>query len=303
MLEFDTGSVVATEFGVGIAVAGQQRDDFYIVPVDTSVQDALREMVEATWHAMQEHTEGPREYEPSEKHATNEHLFLPVGSPMIVPLVDLHNAENLPIDQNCLNDTDLISSISCYFARLTDAQGRRLTALHRAAHFKGIVTKKLIRLFDDTLRMVEDNIFRLDKDFDLIIDSEHLHIWRPLSFEILGNLTPALLAAVQANTAVIREQVPFVDFDSIQHYASKHPRAARYVASIRTQRLAGVDPVKLQQLCQKTNVEVDRDDDGRLVVAERHVLGFLEVLDRRRYEIELIPEDPESFLAASRRKV
>lgn len=304
MLEFDTGNIEVTEFGVGTAVARQQRDDFCLVPVDASVQDVLREMVEATWHAMQEHTEGPRGYEPSEKHAANEYLFLPVGSPMMTaPLIDLHKAENLPTRSEMLNDPDLISSISCYFARLTDAQGRRLTALHRATHFKGIAKKKLARFFDDTLKMVEDNIFRLDKDFDLMIDSEHLHIWRPLSFEILGNLKPALLTAVQANTAAIREQMPFVDFDSIQHYASRHPRAARYVASIRTQALTGVDSVKLQQACQRTGVEVEEDDSGQLMIPERHVLGFLEVLDRRRYEIELIPESHESFLAASRRSL
>lgn len=302
MLEFDTGSVVATEFGVGIAVAGQQRDDFYIVPVDTSVQDALREMVEATWHAMQQHTDS-RQYEPSEKHAANEYRFLPVGDLMAAPLVDLHNAENLQIGSGMLNDTALIPSISCYFARLTDAQDRRLTALHRATHFKGVVTKKLIRLFDNTLKMVEDNIFKLDKDFDLMIDPEHLHIWRPSAFEFLGNLKQALLAEVPANTAAIREQMPFVDFDSIQRYASIHPRAARYVASIRTQALTGMDSVKLQQACQRTGVEVEEDDSGQLMISERHVLGFLEVLDRRRYEIELIPESHESFLAASRRRL
>ena len=305
MLEFDIGNIEVTEFGVGTAVAGQQRDDFCLVPVDASVQDALREMVEATWNAMQEHTEGPREYEPSEKHAANEYLFLPVGSPMMVdaPLIDLHNAENLPTGSEVLNDPDLISSISCYFARLTDAQGRRLTALHRATHFKGVVTKKLIRLFDNALKMVEDNIFKLDKDFDLMIDPERLHIWRPSAFEFLGKLKQALLAEVPANTAAIREQMPFVDFNSIQRYASTHLRAARYVASIRTQALTGVDSVKLQQACQRTGVEVEEDDSGQLMISEQHVLGFLEVLDRRRYEIELIPESHESFLAASRRRL
>lgn len=303
MLEFDTGNIGVTEFGVGTAVAGQQRGDFRLVPVDASVQDALREMVEVTWRAMQRNTEEPRQYEPSEKHAANEYLFLPVGSPMMTaPLIDLHNAENLPTGSEMLNDTDLISSISCYFARLTDAQGRRLTALHRATHFKGIVTKKLIRFFDDALKIIEDNIFKLDKDFDLMIDSKHLHIWRPNAFESLGNLKQALLAAVPTNTAAIRKQMPFVDFGNIEHYASKHPRAARYVASIRTQTLTGVDPVKLQQVCQKTGVEVS-EDNGRLTVAERHILGFLEVLDRRRYEIELIPGSREPFLAASRRKL
>jgi hypothetical protein len=32
-------------------------------------------------------------------------------------------------------------------------------------------------------------------------------------------------------------------------------------------------------------------------------MGLLEVLDRRRYEVELVKDSPERFKAASRRKI
>ena len=40
---------------------------------------ALREMVQATWDAMQRDKDGPAKYEPSEKHGSTEYLYLPLG--------------------------------------------------------------------------------------------------------------------------------------------------------------------------------------------------------------------------------
>ena len=76
-LEFDLGNVTVTEFGVG-------RDDgdgqtFVAVPVDADVQGALREMVQATWDAMQRDEDGPAKYEPSEKHGSTEYLYSAAG--------------------------------------------------------------------------------------------------------------------------------------------------------------------------------------------------------------------------------
>lgn len=64
MLEFDFNQIRTVEFGLG-------RDDgdgrtFCLIAVDVDVQDALQEMAEATWAAMQELTNNPPKYEPSE---------------------------------------------------------------------------------------------------------------------------------------------------------------------------------------------------------------------------------------------
>lgn len=75
-LDFDSTQVKTVEFGVG-------RDDgdgqtFCLLAVDGDVQDALREMAGATWEAMQELTDSPPKYEPSEKHESSEYLHLPL---------------------------------------------------------------------------------------------------------------------------------------------------------------------------------------------------------------------------------
>ena len=299
-LEFDIEQVTTTEFGIG---CGNEDDNFTIVfvPVDGGVQSALREMVEATWQAMQQHTEEPARYEPSEKHASKEYLYLLVNDPMVKLLLDLHEAANLPINA-ALDDP---SAISFYFARLTDNQGRRLTAIRRAVQYKGLLNKKnrLIRLADDTLELVSDTVFKLDNDFDLLIDSEHLHILRPRSFEIIAQLRQVILEAVPRNIQEIQQQLPFVNLSRVEDYASNHPRAAQYLASICAQGWAtNIDKDKLKSLCENTDVGIE-EANGCIAVTDGHVLSFLEVLDRRRYEIELVRDTPERFRAASRSQI
>lgn len=64
-LDFDFQNANTTEFGVGRDDDGDQ--SFELVPVDDEVQDALGEMAEATWRAMQELSDNPARYEPTEK--------------------------------------------------------------------------------------------------------------------------------------------------------------------------------------------------------------------------------------------
>ena len=296
-LEFDIENITTTEFGLGV---GKDDDlQLFSVPVNTKVHSVLRKMVEETWQTMKDVSEEPAQYEPSETYGSKEHLCLEVGNPMVMKLLDIHKSENLPINIDSIKD---LSMLSFYFARLTDNQDRRLTALRRAAQFKGVLKNKFMQLGDDSLTLVEDKIFKLDSDFDLLIDPKHLHILRPSGLESIGDLKQAILDAVSGNIEQVQKKIGFVDFEVIEQYASEHPRAARYLASIRKQNLTGVDPSALKRLCKQTNVEIHEDGE-RIAVTEEQVLGFLEVLDRRRYEIGLIPNDSESYKASRRQKI
>ena len=87
----------------------------------------------------------------------------------------------------------------------------------------------------------------------------------------------------------------------MEDYARAHPRAARYVASIREfGNLNQITEQALSDACARTNVAVNVEA-GILHVPAGHEMGFLEVLDRRRYEVELVPGYPEKFRAPSRR--
>jgi len=143
----------------------------------------------------------------------------------------------------------------------------------------------------------------LDRDFDLLIDASKVHILRPSAFEFVGNLQEAVLAAVPTNIGEIKNDLNFVDLTNVQDYAIKHPRAARYLASIRSNsQTRNIDKTALINQCASTGVGVT-EVDGKIRVQEGHVLGFLEVVDRRRYEVELIRDSPEQFKASARQKI
>lgn len=299
-LEFDLANVSVTEFGVGRDHGNGQT--FVAVPVDANVQAALREMVKATWGMMQKDEDGPREYEPSEKHGATEYLYLPLDDEMAASVRQLHEAAHLGVNARVLTDP---ADVFCYFARLTDRRHRHLTALRRATQFKGVVKSRnrLIRMLDDTLKIIEDTVFRLDNDFDLLVDDVNVHILRPSGFEFAGKLQQAILDAVPGNIEAIAKDLPFAAFGDIEAYASMHPRAARYLASVRGQaETKNIDKVLLEKLCKETGVEVT-EADGKMTVAAGHEMGFLEVLDRRRYGVSLVKEQPERYRAASRRKI
>ena len=295
--EFSLDAVSATEFGVGRD--GDDGPVFGVVPVDAGVQSALLSMARATMDRMEETEDGPAAYEPAEKHGSTEYLVVPAGGEMDAAIRELHDAENLPFDVARLSDPE---TVSCYFARFTDDQGRRLTAIRRATQFKGVLKSKLLRFDDDTLRIMEDNVFKLDTDFDLLLDSARTHIWRPSAFEFLGKLKQQILDAVPDNLGAIASDLPFVDLSGIEDYANSRPRAARYLASIRSQELEGMDQRALMTLCASTGVDIQREN-GKITVNSGHEMGFLEVLDRRRYRLELVPDQPERFRAPSRVRI
>jgi hypothetical protein len=45
------------------------------------------------------------------------------------------------------------------------------------------------------------------------------------------------------------------------------------------------------------------DTNGRITIDSGSEIGFLEVLDRRRYHLELVKNSSEFFKAGSRRKI
>lgn len=299
-LEFDLTRVSVMEFGVGRE--DNNGESFVVVPVDARVQVALREMVEATWDAMQTDEEGPTKYAPSEKHGATEYLYMSLDDELAVSVRELHNATNLVIHAAALSDP---TDVFCYFARLTDEKGKRVTALRRATQFKGVLKSKnrLVRMLDDTLKVIEDTVFKLDNDFDLLVDSSNVHILRPSGFEFAGKLQQAILDAVPENIKAIRKDLAFVEFDGIAEYAGRHPRAARCLASIRWQEeTKSINRALLKKLCKQTGVDVT-ESNGKVIVTDGYEMGFLEVLDRRRYKLELVKGEPERFRAASRKRI
>jgi len=299
MINFDINNVEVVEFGVGRDDGGQT---FVIVPVDRDVQRALLDMLQVTLDAMQADEDEPTMYEPGDKHSSQKYLYLPISHELAAVFRELYQANQLETDVGGLADH---SQMFCYFARFIDGDGRRLVALRRAAHFKGILKSRnrVVRLVDDTLKIVPDDLFKLDQDFDLLLDEHTVHILRPKGFEFIGQTKQAVLAAVPQNIRILKRRLPFINFDRIEEYAQAHSRAARYLASIKERGdLEQIDRELLRNFCEWTNVSV-REENGELQIDEGSELAFLMVLDRRRYAIELIRGNQEQYQASNRKKI
>lgn len=295
---FDFDNVKTIEFGIGRDDRGTRA--YCFVPTDKDIQSALREMALATWEKIYGSDEAPAVYDPSEKYASVECVYIPTGHELCIALRALHESSNHPVDASAVSNPE---GIFCYLARFTDKHGTRLTAVRRATQFKGVLKKRLIQLKTDALKMVEDQVFKLDTDFDLLIDDENIHVLRPSGLEFVGQLQSAIRDAVPGNVKAVRKDLPFVNFSTIEDYALTHTRAARYLASIRSQKeTKNIDKRKLNAQCRRTGVEVE-DSNGTVSVESENVMGFLEVLDRRRYEVELVKDEPEQYRAPSRHRL
>ena len=161
----------------------------------------------------------------------------------------------------------------------------------------------MVQLVNNTLRTVDEPILQLNSDWDILIDSDYVHIVNTASFMALGDVDEALRDAIPRNIGIIRNSLGYVDWTNIEEYATDHPRAAGLLASIQSRGYAdNLNRSALVELCDSTGVMVE-ESGGMVSVVDRDILGFLEVIDRRRYPIELVPSQPEQYRASSRSRL
>ena len=159
-LNFDAENVNAdgTTFGVGRDYAGNYT--FVEVPVNEDVKAVLRQMMGTTVTKLEENADQAEEYNPAEKYGSMEHLDVSIDSALAEVFRHLHDAVNLNLNANLTGDRE---QIFCYFARFLDSSSRRLTALRRAGQFKSLgKANRLVSIVDDSLRIVNNPLFKLD---------------------------------------------------------------------------------------------------------------------------------------------
>lgn len=299
-IEFDMSEITAAEFGVGQRLG--ETIQYSLLPADDTVQEALVKEVDTALAGIDKMPADPPYFDPAEKYSGNEYLVLPLRHELSVSLAELHEADSLS-----LNTPELqrLRRAFCYFLRGTDINDRRLTALNRASQFKATLGRqgRLMALLSDSLHVISDPVMQLNAGFDIVMDSEFIHILHPASFRSLGNVDEAIAQAVPRNIEAISQSASYVDWSNVEEYAVGHSRAASLLASIRTQGYAdNLDKASLESLCARTGVELDTSG-GQVAVPEGQILPFLEVIDRRRYEIGLVPNTPEQYRASSRTRV
>ena len=186
----------------------------------------------------------------------------------------------------------------CYFTKFVDKNGKKLIALRKTTSFM-LVKKPFLFWSKGALEIINKPVFKLDTIFDALIDSKFVHILHPKRFELMGDLNKVILAGSVSNVKVIQNDIPFVNLDSVKEYATKHIRAARLLAAIKTKNKAqDFTQQRLYTLCKENGVDIHITSEGKLDVSN-DINGFLHILDRRRYVYHL-DDKSEYYQAKSR---
>lgn len=297
-MSFNIEQVTIIEFGV--CEGSLRNGESTLVPVDADVQALLHDMVIDTFTATGV-ADGTalEDYEPSQEHGHNSKLALPLDSPLAVVLREFAAVPNRPIDADAMEEP---KTITAYFCVMHDQEGNALVAIRRSAQFKALLEARLIQFIDDTLRAVDDHVFKLDHDFDLVIVDNTVLINRVTAFELLAEIDEEVQAAAVENTQRLQMILPFIEFDGLAEYVRQHKRAARVVAALRSRDdLSQTSITNLRKECKRSGVEIHLKD-GKLIPEPGHELAFLQMLDRRRYAVSLITGTWEQYEAPNRKE-
>jgi len=297
--EFGFDTIQSIEFCVSLKEGDEHVS--YLVPADERVQEALGTMLFRTAQQFDNPDEGVlAAFEISEKYAPREPLIADLTDEAMAEIAALYADEGWPINAQALREP---GRISYYFAVFRDERARKLVAVRQATQFKGIVKSHLIRLIDDSLTMVGDNVFKLDNEFDFLITQQSIYILHPIGFERIAEIEEFVSEKAQQKALDLGNQIRFADFRSIATFVAGHKRAARLVAALASRgglnrikrskfiALAGTTAVRLENVGQKIRPAAGAE------------MAFLELLDDRRYTTAIRTGGPEAFVASSRRPV
>ena len=296
-MNFNFGDIGNTSFGVCTREKGDIK--FFDVPVDARVKQLVQEMAVSTWDQMRSKSTTAIAYEPSERYPGRDHLFVDLTDPSVEVFRDLQWAVSCNPGSNVLRDP---RTVFCYFGRLVDGGGHRLIGMRRSSTFKGVLKQKprLVSLISDELRAIDDDLFRLDWDFDVLVDDEQVHILRAAGFESLGELRDAIKAAAAVNLMALRRALPFVDMGELDPDSPPNITRARQLASVKDQRLEEITADSLRRQCQQNAIEFS-EENGILRFADQGLSDVLDLLDRRLYVDELVTQERTKYKAGSRR--
>ena len=218
--EFDFDHIQSVEFCVSVVTDGDHVS--YLVPIDQSVQDALKQVLNATLAKIEPGDDDWSPYELSEKYGSKQSLRADITAAEMAAVRALHQEEGWEINAQALTNP---TKIAYYFGVFRDNRGRKLLGVRQATQFKGAFKGHFLSVIDDTLRMVADRVFKLDNQFDFLITAQHVYILHPAGFERIAEIEEFALAKAKQMTLALAEVVTFLNFIGLSEYVGKHKRA------------------------------------------------------------------------------
>lgn len=288
------------------------RSDFYVtqgrgktpkfdfVRIDNSIREALVTAARDTWGLMQEQGTQPEPYDPANDYPSTGFLYVPLDEPLVEKARYLHEVEN---PEEVTNPLDVLPRTRVYLARLLDRDGKSLTAAKNTSSFgRPLARGRLASLTNGELHVDEEPKFQLSSDFDFMIDSQNIFIYRHKSFEQACNLEGAIGEAVKENIGYISQHLGFIDFSFMEAGLSRSLRAARELAAIKANDFGrDISQARIVGYCTEYNIDLSWVN-GRIYIEDAdNQMKFLRLLSRKILEIELRDSGAEVYAVSSRK--
>lgn len=294
---------ISVEFGIGIESTNQP-DAFFKINVDQAVQHALFEMKEGFDRQYRNFPDPPTTFELSEKYATTEHLVYTLVPNELTDLFHLYSqSAQIP-----LNDIDIgteLPNISYYFAIFNHGNGTKSIGVKRPNMFKGLLKSKnrILKLVNDSLIIVADDLFKLDLDYDFFVNQNNIDILHPSGFLYISKLDEQMLAHAADATNALAVRINYINFTHLAPLVANSKTAARLISSIRSRLdLEQTSQQKLLSKCTTFGIIIQEADGLIAPQDDDQLVPFLQILDRRIYDYELIDNTVEEYVAGSRAK-
>ncbi|EGQ9180259.1 DUF4868 domain-containing protein [Vibrio alginolyticus] len=289
---------------LSLKITNTEFDCFQSPPTDAEIKLTLKSMLTDTIKHFENTEEELEDFDISENYGTTATLKASIQDEELYKKIhDIRDSADGAVDGDIIKNPQ---NIPYYRVKFYDDEGNVVIGVRTATYFKSILKQRsrIVQLYDDTLTPCNDTLFKLDNDFDFVIAKNDVFVYRPRLFEAIANLEEELLQTAADRVETLARSLEFVNFDGIEKKASESKRAAKLVLSLAARDdLMQISQANVMKNAQETNLNLEQNEAGQIVPKEGSELDFLEMLDRRRYAIELVDGTKEIYRAPSRKKV
>lgn len=299
-IDFDFSSIKQIELLIGLS----DPPSYYQVMVNKDVQETLLRMLQDTASKIQAtpYLDIP-DFEFAEKYGAEETVKGSLAQEEFYKIKQIFELKGL---EQLSNIFDAIDRLTHYMCKATDTKNHTIFGLRRGQQFKGLASSqgRLMGLFDDSLKILDEPVLKLDKDFDLLITLTEVFAIRPNALMYIAEADDAALTAAKERLKNIGKSIDFLELAGIQKYIEKHKTGAHLIASIyKRDDLKDIKKPMLKSACNQHSIKLDSNSSKQLGPAQGHEKAFLELLDNRRYASPLVEKNPTTFMATSRKKI
>lgn len=299
MEAFEESDIVSVQFCVCFK-AGRE-DEVSMVPVASGVQDTLKDIVIETMREWASMNSNWVQFEYAEQYPEKAKLRAEHASDEFDKIRYLYSIVNPPVETNLF---DYKYDINYYLVIYELKSGSRMVGVRRARGLKALLSarNRIVQIIDDSLTALDQDVLKLDSEFDFVIDAEHVYILHSSGFESIAEVDRKILSRAREKALDLHERISFVDFTGIADHAAKHKRSARLVAAVWSRKnLDTLSATKVKRFARHTEVEFT-EMNGVIRPAAGHEVGLLEAIDYRRYAVDIDEDGVKIFVATSRRR-